>query len=180
MEAEPRAYEDIVARILADYNKHPKGWHVLLTKSQGMGYDAYILRPEGMMAMIKLESIYKPKPVGVGVEITEEMRGLREIVEGRTHSFGVRPIPEGLLVKLLNSIGSGAPPPAGLITKIMENEPVSQEEITASFALQGPILHVSKPLPLEYASTRQRELDLRLQRQLQRLLYEKYGHPYTG
>jgi len=180
MGTEFRPYEEIVQNVLADYNRSPKGWHILLTKSQGIGHNLYILRPEGVTAVLKLETIYKPDPVGIGVEVTDEMRSLREIVSQKTHPFGIRPIPEGLLDKILKSIRSEVPPRAELIARIMESEPVSQDAITTPIALQGPILHIPGPLSREYTSTKQRELDSKLQRELERLLNERYGHPYYG
>jgi len=174
------SYEEIVQKVLSEYNRSPKGWHVLLTKSEGLGHNLYIFGPEGMTAMLKLESIYRPNPIAIGVEVTDEMHGLRQIVRRQTHPFGIRPIPDGLMGKVLDSIRSGVPPRADLIARIMESDPVSQEAIKTQVAIQGPILHVPSPLPFEYASVKQRELDSKLQRELQRLLNERYGDMYIG
>lgn len=174
------SYEEIVQKVFSEYNRSPKGWHVLLTKSEGVGHNLYIFGPEGMTAMLKLESIYRPNPIGVGVEVRDEMHDLRQIVGRQTHPFGIRPIPDALMEKLLGNIEGGVPPRADLIARIMEREPVPQEAIKTQVAIQGPILHVSSPLPFEYASAKQRELDSRLQRELQRLLNERYGGTYIG
>jgi len=180
MSTQPEPYRDVLRRILAEYNKKPKGWHVLVAKARGMGHDVYVFRPEGTMAMLKLESLSVPNPVGVGVEVMEGEDMLRSITERGSHPFGLRPVPFDDLAEILKGAGTSGSASGKLFVDLMKREPMPASSIKTPFLLEGPVMRLRSTLHAPLVSPGQRDLDAMLQSELEKLVRRTYGPAYTG
>ncbi len=114
---------------------------------------------------VKVDSIYKPKPVGLGMKVggRAEARG---ILSNNRPSFGFRPISEEVIGKILGH-GEGDLNPA--LGGILKTEPKRLSEIRTPVVASGPI-NFGTRFPL---SKRQIELDQTLRSNLKDLLFKK-------
>jgi len=176
--AEVVPYEEILKGVLEEYERSPRGWRILVAKAQGPGHDVYVLRPEGTMAVLKMESLSIPDPVGIGVEAASVDGKLRGLAEGGSHPFGFRPVSPELLGRMLRA-GSSHPRSASqLIGEIMRQEPMPIGSVGTPVVLEGPVVRLPSTLPRSLVSPRQKELDALLQHELERMVRKKYGDSY--
>ena len=172
-------YEQVLRGILREYEGRPKGWHILVAKAQGMGHDVYVFRPEGTMAVLKIESLSVPNPVGVGVESTDSHEAIRGMAEQGSHPFGFRPIPARVVDRIVRNASKGQSPTSELIADLMRHEPIPVRSATTPLVLEGPVVRLPSTLPTSFSSQRQRDLDHALQWELEKLVRRRYGEPYT-
>jgi len=178
--ARPEPYEHILRDMLSEYERRPRGWHVLVAKARGIGHDVFILKPEGTMTVLKVESLTVPKPIGIGIETAEGVERLRSIVGTERQPFGIRPIGQEAMHRVLRSMVQGTPPSFNVLVELLKKEPVPVSSITTPFVLEGPVGRLPTPLPSSHISPKHEELDLKLRKELERLVELKYGRPYTG
>jgi len=171
-------YEDVLRGVLEEYERSPKGWRVLVTKAQGPGHDVYFLRPGGTMAVLKMESLSIPDPVGIGVEAASVDGKLKGLAEGGSHPFGFRPVSSELLGKMLRGASSRPQSASQLIGEIMRQEPMPIGSVGTPVVLEGPVVRFPSTLPRSLVSAKQRELDALLQHELERMVRKKYGDSY--
>jgi hypothetical protein len=164
----------LMKEIWKKYNEDSMGWHVLVGRGSKGYYDVFITNPKELW-QIKLESMYRPNPIGVGVRIknsTESAKLLRGIPD-----YGLRPLSKKTMAMMMSVIERGAPSVSAL-REIMSIEPKPHGEIATPWILQGPVIHSVKPL--ELISDKQRALDTRLRVELDSLLRKKrFGEMYV-
>jgi len=172
-------YEEVLRGILREYEGRPKGWHILVAKAQGLGHDIYVFRPEGTMAVLKVESLSVSNPVGVGIESADSHKAIKGIAEHGSHPFGIRPVPASVLDRIVRSASMGQGPTSEVIAELMKHEPIPVRSANTPLVLEGPVVRLSSTLPTSFSSQSQRDLDQALQLELERLVRRKYGEPYT-
>lgn len=176
--AEVVPYEEILKGVLEEYERSPRGWRILVTKAQGPGHDVYVLRPGGTMAVLKIESLSIPDPVGIGVETASVDRRLRGLAEGGSHPFGFRPVSQEQLGEMFRRTRSRVPSASKLIAEIMREEPMPVRSVGTPVVLEGPVVRLPSTLPPSLVSPRQKELDVLLQHELEKMIRRKYGDSY--
>ena len=174
------SYEDVLRGILNEYERSPRGWRVLVAKAQGPGHDVYVFRPQGTIAVLKMESLSIPNPVGVGVEMESVDQSLRGLAQSGPHPFGFRPVSPDVLGRMLRGQSARTAQPSELIAEIMRQEPVPISSVSTPVVLEGPVVRFPSTLPSSLVPPKQRELDAILRRELERLMRRRYGSSYVG
>jgi len=159
--------ESLMRRIIDQYNKKPEGWSVLtdhkgnvLVLGSRMGY------------RLKLIPLNPQEYTGVGVRIGG-VKELRRVVEG-VPSYGFRPLSGLETKKLLSTIHQRGAVPNRLIKKLLGIEPVPTWELQkkeTKTVLGGPV--ITHP-NLSTISKSQRELEVKLAAEADRLFRKKY------
>lgn len=157
----------LMREIWKKYNKDSTGWQVLVGRSSEGYYDVFITNPKELW-QIKLETIYRPNPIGLGVRIKKTREGAK-LLRG-IPNYGLRPLSKKAMAVMMSAIKRGVPP-GRVLREIMSVEPKPYGEITTPWVLQGPVIHSAKPL--ELISDKQRELDAKLRMELESLLRKK-------
>ncbi|MGQ9781506.1 MAG: hypothetical protein ACUVQ8_04550 [Nitrososphaeria archaeon] len=162
MSAEP--FENFLKKVYARYNRNPVGWKVLLG-SDDKGFPTILfLSPEELWEL-KLDSLYKPNPICVGSKVTDSIVKVER--EPKSPSYGFRPVDDERAKLIIESL-SKKEMPSDIVRKILLEEPKPLSEIEKrKMVLHGPIIH-SPRLPL--LSEQQVDLDVKLRRELQRIL----------
>lgn len=164
MSAEP--VEFLASKIMDRYNKNPVGWTVL----RDFKGNVLVTGPkEGYM--LKILMINPQEYTGIGVKI-DNQRELRTLIEG-SPLFGYRPLSNMQAEELLNSFQHGKKN-SRLVSEILEKKPVSTFEIKRkrpNVVLTGPIM--AHP-DLSTISKSQRELELKLRIETEKLFRKKY------
>jgi len=91
-------YETVIKKIINKYDRNPENWQVLMGKSPKGFYDIIFSNPEEVW-QLKLDTIYKPNPVGFGAKVEIEPSKIR--LENFP-SYGFRPVS----LKILEQINS--------------------------------------------------------------------------
>ena len=63
----------LMKEIWKKYNEDSMGWHVLVGRSSKGYYDVFVTNPKELW-QIKLETIYRPNPIGLGARIWKNQR----------------------------------------------------------------------------------------------------------
>jgi len=163
--------ESLKRHLLESYSKDPKGWSFVISPSRKYGfYDAIVSGPAETW-MLKIDSVFKPVPIVLGSP-TENGPKLRP---AGPFPYGYRNLPPGLILQMLG--GEGYPPrdkAAADFLSLLKSETVVPEE-GRSYA-EGPFVFASKGNVV--LSERQRDVDMKLASEMQRLLrirYPAYG-----
>ncbi|HYA21640.1 MAG TPA: hypothetical protein VEG31_00455 [Thermoproteota archaeon] len=172
-------YDQVLRAILREYEGRPKGWHILVAKAQGLGHDVYVFRPEGTMAVLKIESLSVPNPIGVGIESTDSHEAIRDMAERGSYPFGFRPISPSVLDRIVRNASAGQSPTSELLGDLMRQEPIPVRSATTPLVLEGPVVRFPSTLPTSYSTQSQRDLDIALRWELEKLVRRRYGEPYT-
>jgi hypothetical protein len=159
--------EGLRRHLLESYSKNPKGWSFVMSPSVKHGfYDAVVSGPDGTW-MLKIDSIFKPTPIVLGSP-TEDSPKLKP---AGPFPYGYRNLPPELILQMLR--GEEYPPRNEAVANflsVLKSETVVPEE-GKSYA-EGPFVFTSKGkvgLP-----ERQRDLDIKLASEMQRLLRTRY------
>lgn len=156
----------LMRRLSLKYNEDPKDWRVLVSEPKGSHNDIFISTGKELW-QVKVDSLYKSKPVGLGMKVGGEKEATR-IVDGDIPSYGLRPLPEDLISRFIDgAIGNEDIVP--IVDRVLKSEPRRIADIDTPAVLQGPLRY---GLPAEL-SGKQRELNTKLKRSLDRLLFEK-------
>ncbi|MHA1595391.1 MAG: hypothetical protein ACTSXJ_07890 [Candidatus Baldrarchaeia archaeon] len=159
--------EEILKILLERYNKNPRGWSILID-------------PQGNIIVIGPNTAYRLKVIplgpgkftGVGVAI-EEIDEIRSLLRG-VPSFGIRPLtPKHLKVIEKELIKKGTISWETL-RKLTKTEPVPLNKAIGDWALIGPELHTTRPLSEIIKG--QKELEMLLQREADKLFRERFPH----
>ena len=116
---------------------------------------------------IKLDSLYKPNPIGIGAKIKDFDFG-NESNDLKMPSFGYRPLLDEQLEKLQLNILERKPMDS-LILDILKNDPVPLKDVKRQGILEGPVTFTTPG----YISNKQRDLDMKLKRDLNKLKYRR-------
>jgi len=160
--------ESLIPKIMNQYNKQPVGWTVL-TDPKG---NVLVLGPSKGY-MLKTLTLNPQEYTGVGMEI-EDTEDLRRVVE-LGPSYGSRPLSNEQAKELINSL-SHRGKQTRLISQLLRKKPVPTwklEKKKPSAIVSGPI--IAHP-NLSAISRSQRELDLKLKFEADKLFRKKYPH----
>lgn len=181
---EKKSLDKIMEDFYEEYQEDPRGWNFWVSSPPTSDdfYEAYIIHGDEAF-FLKIDSIYTPNPVGVGVELKIERDQLVESLP----DFGFRkfdwdetrdlldnlPKPEGYeskedFIKDLNEFR------IDLVGRAMDMDPMPFEspEDQGGLITLGPY---SKENPLSYVSEKQEELKKDLSRKLERIIQR--NHP---
>lgn len=150
--------ETMLERILKKYNKNPKGWNFSVGKGHEDKFFDILISSGKDAWQIKLDTLYKPNPLGVGVKV-----GRSSKIFDNPHPFGFRPIPEEFIPELSET---GFSP--DIIGEIMRKRPQPIDQIKTSGVVQGPITFSRGPL--DFISERHKKLDNKLRMEMDKLL----------
>ncbi|MGP8124506.1 MAG: hypothetical protein ACLQEQ_01360 [Nitrososphaerales archaeon] len=159
--------ESLRRRLLEGYSKNPRGWSFVMSPSGRHGFcDAFVSGPDGTW-MLKIDSIFKPTPIVLGSP-TEDSPGLKP---AGPFPYGFRNLHRDLILQMLR--GGGYPPrdkATANFLPMLKSETVVPEE-GRSYA-EGPFIFTSeRKVDL---SERQRDVDIKLASEMQRLLRTRY------
>jgi len=163
-----------MAEIDQKYNKNPAGWNISVGRDKKGYGNIHITNPVDVW-QIKIDSLYKPNPYGLGMKLgkTENFPDLINLKNNP--SFGFRPLLPSHLEKLQQNFDQQQPINS-VIDEILNTKPVSLDQLGKSNFLMGPILRSSFQ---GYVSDKQKELDRKLGRSLDNLLLSKgIGYDY--
>lgn len=158
---------DLLMRKLSmKYNKDPRDWTVLVSEPRGSHNDIFISTGKELW-QVKVDSLYKSKPIGLGMKVGNEEEAAR-IVNGDVPSYGLRPLPKNLIRRFIDgAIGMDEIVP--VVDRVLKTEPRRIADIDSPAVLQGPVRYGSPTI----LSSRQTDLNRKLRRSLDRLLFEK-------
>ena len=159
--------ESLRRHLLESYSRDPKGWSFVISPSGKHGFcDAVVSGSDGTW-MLKMDSIFKPTPIVLGSP-TEDSPELKPT---GPFPYGYRNLPPELILHMLR--GEGDPPrgkAAANFLSLLKSETVVPEK-GRPYA-EGPFVFTSKRnLDL---SESQRDLDMKLASEMQRLLRTRY------
>jgi hypothetical protein len=160
-------YNEVMKEIIREYDKKPEGWCVLIGRSSRGFYDLLFSNPQEVW-QLKLDTIYKPNPMGFGVKL--EVDPSKVLAKGFP-SYGFRPISAETMDLMKNMIDRSMKDLTAVMVKsILKIPPVSTKEIKGITAV-GP--YIQQP-SLDPISPKQKELSTKLDRELEKLMREKY------
>ena len=163
-----------MAEIDTKYNKSPRGWNISIGRNPRSGYGNIFISNPVNIWQIKIDSLYKPNPYGLGMKLGET-KNFSDLITSGGASFGFRPLIPTHLKKLQRSVEQKKPI-NNIINEILRTKPVSIDQLGKSNFLMGPILHSADQ---GYVSDRQKQLDKKLKRSLDDLLLSKgIGYNY--
>lgn len=150
--------EIIFERILRRYNKKPDGWNFSIGRGHDDTFFDVLVSHDRDVWEIKLDTLYRPNPTGVGVKI-----GKTEKIKENPYFFGFRPLPEGIMPALSENGFS-----KDVVSEILRESPKAISQIRTPGIVQGPITFSKSPL--DFISERHKRLDDRLRVELNRIL----------
>jgi len=162
--------DSIKKQILNLYNRDPRGWRVFVGRDPKGFSEVTITHPPH--AWLLKEQIINPfRAVGLGVKLTlEEPKIFNDQLP---HDFGLRPLSNRRMQEIVRLMERGQPV-QDVMEKIMKTSPIPLTEAPSfgNIFAQGPV--VVRQDALKGLSRNQRELDRRLDVELERLLLRKY------
>jgi len=163
-----KTVEEILAEIKNLYNKNPLGWQISINRDpQNYGNILVFNKNFNSLWQIKLDSLYRPNSLGLGAKIKDiELKD--KINKLNLPNFGYRPLLDEQLKNLQSKIMEKKPIDK-IIIDILSNDPVPMKNIESEIALEGPVTFS----PPGYISSKQKELDLKLKHDLDRLKYKR-------
>jgi hypothetical protein len=158
-----KSLDAVMAEILKLYDKNPQGWKILVGRDDA-GYGSILIQtPEGLWE-IKVDSLWKPNPIGVGAKI-DKVGELEQIV-GESPHFGFRPVPKDY-VKTLKEAIEDHRPVDDIIKSLLSQKPAAVNKLRSTGVLSGPVIYRPE---IPYISDKQLELDVLLRRNLNTML----------
>jgi hypothetical protein len=151
------------------YNKNPKKWHVLVGRDS-KGYSCTIFLHKNEMWILKEEPLNPYESIGCGSKLEEIDESLKPFLKN-PYSFGFRPIPERYLDEILKEGIS-----EDIIMKTLAKSPSPLGSIKSP-SIVGPITLPTKPI--DFVSEKQTKLNLKLTKQLDRMILKKRPELFT-
>ena len=170
-----KSAEGVKRAILRHYDKDPKNWYILSGRDRHGYHDLAVMHGTDLW-LIKEQLINPYKSVGFAVKTFGKEDQLESL---NSYQYGVRPISRIQIEEMAETIQAGKSVHE-VLSEIMRHRPISFRDIRGPAIVQGPILHADRPIDL--LSERQRDLDLKLRLELEKLLMKKYRQtiiPYT-
>ena len=156
-------FESFLRKVYARYNRNPVGWRVLVGSDE-KGFPTILFFSPEELWELKLDSLYKPDPICVGSKVADSFLRVERRLE--SPSYGFRPVDDERAKLIIESL-SKQEAPSDIIKKVLSEAPKPFTELEKKMVLHGPIIH-SPRLPL--LSEQQVDLDIKLRRELQRIL----------
>ncbi|RLE53230.1 MAG: hypothetical protein DRJ33_01555 [Candidatus Methanomethylicota archaeon] len=159
--------ETLLKKLAERYDKNPVGWKALAVFDKGSTL-LIIMSPEGEVYEVKMVPLDPYRFVGVGT-MASDIEELYAYLS-KLPNYGFRPLPDNIFKAILKSRGYVS---AKLAKKILEIPTVSINEIQGSAIAQGPIICFGEK-DLASISPKQRELQERLSREVEKLFCKRY------
>ena len=160
-----KTFEEIMADIRKLYNKEPKGWQISVNRDKFNHGNILITNPSSLW-QVKLDSLFRPNPLSVGGKL--EDIDISEKVGKNLPSFGYRPLGNNQLAKMQENLMSNKSIDS-LILDILQKDPVPIDNTKNQGFIEGPI----NLAPPGYISNKQKKLDLKLKKDLNKLKYRR-------
>ena len=164
--------------IAKKYESDPRNWRLAWSIDRKGHYDLLVMK-DSKLWWLKEAQINPILSVGCGVKhiIEEEIENKIFDEKSNRYPYGLRPITEDNIKKIISDLAAGENPQPS-ISEILRTEPKPFKEIGTSFLMQGPFQHV--PTLTDLLSDKQRELDAKLNSELERLIFKRYPQLYTS
>lgn len=159
-----KSVKEVLEEIEKKYNQNPLDWNISIGRDP-TGYGNIFISNEVNLWQIKIDSLYKPNPYGMGMKLGP-VEEFSDLISPNLHSFGFRP----LLPTHLKNLQSNIIQEKSInhvIDEILSEKPVSPNQSEHQNFLVGPVMHSSFQ---GYVSDKQKELDQKLKRNLDKLL----------
>jgi hypothetical protein len=153
------------------YDRDPKGWRMAIGQDERGYFDIFLSNPTGVW-QVKVDSIYKPLPIGLGTKIGGKMEAKR-IASEKAPSFGFRPVSQELIENIMHYREKDMSP---IMDEILKLEPRRLADIKSPVFASGPINYGRK----FQLSSKQTKLDFELRKNLRRLLYKEGAEQEFG
>ncbi|MFQ6128553.1 MAG: hypothetical protein ACE5QW_06595 [Thermoplasmata archaeon] len=164
--AEIKTKEEILRKLARKYEKNPRGWSVLVRENRS-GYSDFLISTADELWQIKVDSLYKPNASAMGMKVGGRTEA-RKIAFDSEPKFGFRPLPPDILDKLLGGEFERQEL-TRIIDRVLGEEPKRLSEIDSPGLIHGPVRFGWKG----YLSERQKLLDAKLKKGLDKLLFEE-------
>ncbi len=168
--SEVKSYEEIMQEIMEEYDSNPRQWSVCIGRSRDERYYDILISRGSELWQIKIDTLFKHSPVGVGAKIEIEQEKIEP--PSLPFSYGFRPIPPQFKEP------RSTEDLASFIEGILKSEPVPTSKIGRQGFIQGPVAikgNLLSPQPLSYISEQQKTLDRKLAQELNSLLFKRYS-----
>ncbi len=162
--------EKIKEKIIKKYNSNPNNWRMIFGKDNHGHYNTAIAQ-DSELWLIKEEQINPYKFVGYGTKISTD----KSLLEGMApYTFGLRPLSEKQIEDLITMINYDNNKLREVFSDILNAKPVSLNNVDSHLTLQGPIFSSNSSMDL--ISRKNKDLDLKLRKELKKIVYKKYAH----
>jgi hypothetical protein len=170
--ANPVDSRRIRREIARKYESDPRNWHLLWGIDE-KGHYNFLVGKNSTLWWLKEELINPLLSVGCGIRSRLEEDPERKIFSNNESnpSFGLRPVPDEQLKKIISDLAIGRTPKMA-IQQILSSEPKPLRELGTPFFMQGPLYHM--PQITDVLSDKQRELNAKLDTELERLVTRRY------
>ena len=173
--------EDVFKEFIRKYDRNPKGWSFFVGQSPSF-WDVLIIGPDETW-QLKVDTIFKPKPLALGVRFEEKpsIKIPKEALANMPNiPYGFRPLPVLTIKSLVRKVESQQLKPEDAVKELINHlrnvQPKPVAELTPRVPTAiGP--HLMLP-ELSFTSEKHRELSLKLEDELKRLLRREY--PFYG
>jgi len=162
-----KTLKEQLAEIEQNYNRNPLNWNISIGRDQNNYGNIFISNPVNIW-QIKIDSLFKPNPAGVGMKLGP-VEDFSDLISPSSPSFGFRPLLPTHLENLQKSIVQEKPINS-IIDEILSEKPVAPDQSEHQNFIVGPLMHSSFQ---GYVSDKQKELDQKLKRGLDKLLYSQ-------
>lgn len=156
--------KEILEEIERKYNRNPLGWNISIGRDP-TGYGNIFISNPVTIWQIKIDSLFKPNPYGMGMKLGP-VEEFSDLIHPNSYSFGFRPLLPTHLKDLQRNIIQEKPI-NNVIDEILKEKPVPLSQSEEQSFLVGPVMHSSFQ---GYVSDKQKELDRKLKRNLDKLL----------
>nr|MDO8099504.1 hypothetical protein [Candidatus Njordarchaeota archaeon] len=176
--ANPVDSRKIRREIARKYESDPKNWRLFWSIDK-KGYNDLLVAKDSDIWWLKEAQINPLLSVGCGVKryIEEDLMNRVFDQKGFTYPFGLRPITDDHMKKIISALTAGENPHTPIL-EVLRSEPKPFKEIETSFLMQGPFQHIRTLNDL--LSEKQRELDAKLSSELERLIFKRYPQLYMS
>jgi hypothetical protein len=164
-----KSIKELLTEIELKYNKNPKNWNLLVGGRDRHGHGNIFISNKTDLWQLKVDSLFKPNPYGVGMKLGPIEEFSEFTSSQTTPSFGLRPLLPTHIDALKRNFETKKPINK-VIEKILNTKPVSIDQMTKNNYIMGPIMHSSQ---LGYVSESQKQLDQKLKKSLDTLLFSK-------
>ena len=145
------------------YEEDPKDWQISISKNI-RDPNLFVSNRNGIW-QIKLDSYFKPKPLGIGTQIGDGDDAADLVKRKMGPSFGFRPLNLNQLDVLHDKIIQKKPID-NLILDVLRSDPKPIKRLDSPLSLQGPVFFSNDP---SYISEKQKSLDKKLKKELMKL-----------
>ena len=152
------------------YDEDPKDWEISI--SQNIRDPNLFVSNRNGIWQIKLDSYFKPKPIGLGMKVGDSDDAADIIKRKTSPSFGFRPLNPNQLDVLRNNFLQRKPID-NVLLDVLRSTPKPTNLLDSPLTLQGPVLF-SKDL--SYISDKQKMLDKKLKKELLKLSTSSYNY----